>query len=412
MTEPLSKPLNILCFATYFKGGDFLRECKALGCRVTLVTKEKMLHEDWPRDSLDDVVALPNDAPPELFIDLAAHLAQKAKLDCVVALEEFDVITAALVREHLCLPGMSSSTAKTFRDKMAMAMAAKVAGIEAPDFVPLINHEEINGFMETVPPPWIVKPRSDVSAIGIRKVQTPEEVWRIVEEMNARPVLRERASYYLLARFIPGEVFHVDSITEDGKVRFAGANRYGRPPIEVAHQGGAYISQTIEHGSEDQKQLLEINRKLIKALGLKTGAAHAEFIKGADGRFYFLEIASRVGGAYIAEVLEAASGINLWREWARMEVNALRRGTTARKARRGRARKDHAGIILSLARQEWPDSSDYKDAEIVYRVKKRHHAGLIVRSAKLERVNELLGNYAARFADDFSAVMPPLERAE
>ncbi|MEP6707470.1 MAG: hypothetical protein ABJC05_08125 [Pyrinomonadaceae bacterium] len=61
MPASQSKPLNILCLATYFKGVDFLRECKAQGCRVTLVTKEKMLHEDWPRESLDDLVALPND---------------------------------------------------------------------------------------------------------------------------------------------------------------------------------------------------------------------------------------------------------------------------------------------------------------------------------------------------------------
>ena len=410
--EPQSRPLNILCLATYFKGGDFLRECKAQGCRVTLVTKEKLLHEDWPRESLDDLVAVPNDAPPELFIDLAAHLSGQAKLDRVVALEEFDVITAALVREHFCLPGMSSATAKTFRDKMAMAMAASAAGIEVPDFVPLINPEEISRFMESVPPPWIVKPRSDVSAIGIRKVQTPDDVWSIAEEMNARPILRERASYYLLARFIPGVVFHVDSIVGDGRVLFAGVNRYGRPPMEVAHQGGAYISSTIEYGSDDRKQLLERNRKLIKALGLQTGAAHAEFIKDADGGFYFLEIAARVGGAYIADVLEAASGVNLWREWARMEVGVLGRETSAGKSRRLRARTDHAGIVLSLARQEWPDTSAYDDSEIVYRLKKRHHVGLIVRATKLKRVTDLLEGYAQRFADDFSAVLPPLERAE
>jgi len=413
MPASQSKPLNILCLATYFKGGDFLRECKAQGSRVTLVTKEKMLREDWPRESLDDLVALPNDAPPELFIDFAAHLSRQAKLDRVVALEEFDVITAALVREHLCLPGMTSATAKAFRDKLAMALDARTARIDVPDFVPLINPDELAEFMDRVPPPWIVKPRSDVSAIGIRKVETPEEVWNIVEEMNARPILRERASYHLLAQFIPGEVFHVDSIVDDGKVRFAGANRYGRPPMEVAHLGGAYISHTIEYGSDDQKQLFEANRKLIKALGLETGAAHAEFIKSnADGRFYFLEIAARVGGAYIADVLEAASGINLWREWARMEVGALRRETSGDRDRRWRPRKHHAGIVLSLARQESPDTSSYDDAEIFYRVKKRHHAGLIVRAPKLARVTELLDNYAKRFADDFSAVLPPLERAE
>jgi hypothetical protein len=75
-------------------------------------------------------------------------------------------------------------------------------------------------------------------------------------------------------------------------------------------------------------------------------------------------------------------------------------------------RKDHAGIILSLAKQEFPDTSAYTDAEIVYRVKKKHHAGLIVGATMHERVSELLTNYAARFENDFIAVLPPLERPE
>src|SRR5687767_14450901 len=166
-------PQNILCLATYFKGVDFLRECKAQGSRVTLVTKEKMLGEDWPRESLHDLVALPNDASTELFIDFAAHISQKEKLDRVVALEEFDVITAALVREHLCLPGMTPAIPKAFRDKLMMALGARAAGIGVPEFVPLVNPGEISEFMHWVPPPWIIKPRSDVSAIGIRKVEKP-----------------------------------------------------------------------------------------------------------------------------------------------------------------------------------------------------------------------------------------------
>jgi len=75
-------------------------------------------------------------------------------------------------------------------------------------------------------------------------------------------------------------------------------------------------------------------------------------------------------------------------------------------------RNEYAGIVLSLSKQEAPDTSAYDDPEIVYRVKKRHHAGLIVRSSKLERVEELLTQYAGRFADDFVAVVPPLEKAE
>src|SRR4030095_15625891 len=407
MPEPEHTPLHVVCLATYFKGIDFMRECKAHGCRVILVTKEKMLQEDWPRDSLDDVMAVPNDAGPALMIDLVAFLSRQTPVDRVVALEEFDVVTAALIREHLCLPGLSSSAAKVFRDKLAMAVNSQRAGIDVPDFVPLLNLTEIDEFMERVPGPWVIKPRSDVSAIGIKKVESPAEVRAIVDEMNNRENLRERASYYVLAKFIPGEVFHVDSIVNRGNVLFAGVNQYGRPPMQVAHQGGSYISRTVRRGSPEEKTLTVINRKLIKALGLDHGATHAEFIKSdVDGKFYFLEIASRVGGAYIADVLEAATGVNIWREWARIEIS---NGAIPKRIKP--LRKEYAGIILSLAKQEHPDTSAYTDVEVVYRVKKKHHAGMIVQSPKLERVDELLNGYAIRFGTDFAATLPPVERA-
>src|SRR5437660_12079805 len=124
-----TKPLNVVCFATFFKGGDFMRECKAAGCNVILVTKEKMMHEDWPRDILDEVFALPNDAPVELSLDLVAHIATTRQPHRIVALEEFDVVVAALAREHLCMAGMSSSRANAFPAKLTMAARARDAGL-------------------------------------------------------------------------------------------------------------------------------------------------------------------------------------------------------------------------------------------------------------------------------------------
>src|SRR5258708_2162657 len=385
-----------------------MRECQAQGCKVILITKEKMLHEDWPRDVIDEIFAVPNDAPVELFLDLVSHIAKTRKPDRIVALEEFDVVIAALAREHLCLPGMSSSTAKTFRDKLAMSVRARDAGIVVPDFVPAINNEEIKEYLDRIPPPWVLKPRSDVSAIGIRKLESAAEAWSAIEELNQRESLRERASYHLISSFVPGEVFHVDSLVDKTGVVFGGVKKYGRPPLQVAHGGGAYVSQTIAHDSPEKKKLLEINRRLIKAMNLDSGATHAEFIKSeADGEFYFLEIAARVGGAYIADVLEAASGINLWREWARLEIGAASGPRLSLKPR-----KEHAGIILSLARQESPDTTAYNDPEIVNRVKKQHHQGLLIPPPKLERVSELLDDYGRRFVDDFVAVLPPMERPE
>lgn len=408
MDDQQPRTLNVVCLASYFKGGDFMQECKRHGCRVVLVTKEKFLYEDWPRESLDDIICVPNDASPDLFTYTVTQLARQMSIDRLVALEEFDVINAGLIREHLRLPGMTSSIARIFRDKLAMRCVANDAGIPVPDFVHVLNYDELRSFMSRVPPPWVMKPRAEVSALGIKKMTNDEEVWRTIDQLDMREPLRERSSFYLLERYVPGDVFHVDSLVEDGEVIFAGVNAYGRPPMDVTHGGGVFISYTLEHDSDDQAALLDLNRRLVTALGLKRGAAHAEFIKGKDdGKFYFLEIASRVGGAYIAEVLEASSGLNIWREWANIEIAG-----DGRSYQLPPARHEYGGVALSLARQEFPDTSAYSDPEIVYRVKKRHHVGLVVRSPELSRVRTLLDDYSRRFADEFVAVAPPLEKAE
>ena len=73
-------------------------------------------------------------------------------------------------------------------------------------------------------------------------------------------------------------------------------------------------------------------------------------------------------------------------------------------------REDYAGVILSLARQDDPDTSGYNDPEVVLRIKKHHHAGLVLRSSDPQKIPALLENYAQRFATEFLAVEPPREK--
>ena len=97
--------------------------------------------------------------------------------------------------------------------------------------------------------------------------------------------------------------------------------------------------------------------------------------------------------------------MNLWREWAKVEI-AGEDGTYDAQP----PRRQSAGIILSLARQEWPDTAAYADPEIVTRIRKAHHAGLIVASPDHDRVARLLEDYTTRFYGDFHASAPPPER--
>lgn len=399
---------TIVCLASYFKGQAFLRECWRQGWRVVLLTREKLRNEDWPFDSLDELLTVPDRAEPETYLHTVSEFARVHKVDSIVALEESDVITAARIREHLCLPGLDATTARLFRDKLAMRGRARELGIRQPAFVHLLNYQEVGEFSERVPPPWVVKPRADASSIGITRLHNTAEVWRVKDTLDARESLRERSAYYLLESYIEGDVYHVDALISGGQVVFAGVNRYGYPPLEITQHGGVATSFTIPYESAERKELLAINQRLLAQFGLRNGTSHAEFIKHkADGQFYFLEVAARVGGAYTAETLEAATGLNLWHEWARLEsAEALQPYQLPA------LRQDYSGLALSLARQETPDTTAYADEEIVQRVVKPWHVGLIVRSAQFARVQELLAQYERRFQMDFTASAPQQERPE
>jgi biotin carboxylase len=281
-----------------------------------------------------------------------------------------------------------------------MRMKALDRGVRVPDFVPVFNHDDLRYYLEHVPGPWVLKPRQEASAIGIRQINAAAELWPVLEQLG------DKQSSFLLEKFVPGEVYHVDSVVSESEVVFASVSKYGKPPMNVAQGGGIFTTCIIPRGGDADTGLRGINRALIAALGLVRGVAHTEFIQAhADGHFYFLECAARVGGAYINEMVETATGISLWREWARIEV-AGGDGTYKLPP----VRDEYAGVILSLARQESPDTSGYNDPEVFWRIMKHHHAGLILRSDDPQRARALLESYSRRFAEEFLAVEPPREK--
>lgn len=399
-----SQPLTILCLASYEKGAEFMRECKRHNCRVLLLTSESIASEDWPRESIDNIFLIPdvnNKWNLDDVINGVSYLARTEIIDRIVALDDFDLETAAALREHLRVPGMGETTTRYFRDKLAMRVRASEAGIPIPDFIHVLNYDTLNDYMARVSPPWLLKPRFEASATGIKKISRPDELWNAIEELG------DRQSYHILEQFVPGDIFHVDSIVSEEEVVFAAAHKYGSPPLDVAHGGGIFTTATVPHDSDDERALLELNRQILQAKGLVRGVSHTEFIKGhADSRFYFLETSARVGGANIVELVEAATGLNLWAEWAKIEV-----ARDQRDYRLPSIRKDYAGLIISLARQEHPDTSAFADDEIVWRLNKRYHAGLIVRSSNPSRISELLEEYTRRFYQDFFAMQPLPVRA-
>ncbi|MGA2806898.1 MAG: ATP-grasp domain-containing protein [Terracidiphilus sp.] len=392
---------RFLCIASYEKGQDFLRQCAELGVRPTLLTLDKLRDANWPRDAVEEVATMPAGLTREQILNTVSWMARARRYDRVIALDEFDLETAAQIREHMRIPGMGTTTSAFYRDKLAMRMGARKAGFLVPEFCRVLNYDELRAYMDRVPPPWLLKPRSEASSLGIRKIEEPEQLWRALDDLG------DRQSHFLLEQFVPGDIFHVDSILDRGAVQFSVAHQYGRPPMQVMHEGGVFTTRTVDRGSPDWRELTALNSSLAPSLGMVRGVTHAEYIRAhKDGRYYFLEIAARVGGAFIADLIEVSTGVNLWREWARLEVAFLRGETYALPG----SREDYAGSVLCLANTAEPDTSGFDAPEIVIRMKKHHHAGLIVRSGNPARVKTLLDEYSGEFARRFLASMPPPEK--
>lgn len=390
--------LTFLCLSNEFKGADFLKACKNEGNRVLLITSEKLKDKPWPHDHIDEIFYVREVKQYQMnFEDIKGGLnyfMRQNKVDRIVALDDFDVEKAAHLREHFRIPGMGETTCRHFRDKLAMRMKAQEEGLKVPPFSALFHDSDINEFIQNTPTPWVVKPRGEASATGIKKVHSGEELWEVIHGLgDDRPE-------YLVEQFKAGAVYHADALSLDGKNLFCRVSQYLNTPLEVAHGGGVFLSHTVEFGSDDDKKLQKFSKEVMKAFGMNYGASHTEFIKAdEDGEFYFLETSSRVGGAHLAEMVEASSGINLWAEWAKMET-AVANGTSYKMPR---AKKEYAGIVVSLSRFQYPDNQSFNDEEVVWRLNKDYHIGMIIKAKKRERILSLLEDYTARIFRDFHA---------
>ena len=384
-----SRPLSVLALASEFKGTEFLEECKRLGCKVSLLAESVCIDEAWPWASIDEHWQVPDLHKQPDIIHAVSYLTRGRRFDCITALDDYDVETAAQLREHLRLDGMGESAVRYFRDKLTMRTQAQREGLRVPAFVGLFHDPDVNAFLDATPAPWVLKPRSLAGSDGIRVLHQRDEVWATLERMG------DRRSHYLLEQFIEGDVYHVDSVTWDDEVVFASVSRYGTPPLAALQGRGVFTTRVLADDAPESVVLRDFNAKIQTAMKRGCGVSHTEFILGRhDQQWYFLETAARVGGGNIDRLVEAASGLHLWREAARIEVARATGGdyTLPALADGGAA----AGMIASPVGRRDVDLSLFDVPELVLRTLTGEFLVLVVRAPSYERVEALIDTFATQ----------------
>jgi hypothetical protein len=381
---------RFLCLASHEKGHDFLRQCAEMGVGVTLLTLDQNRDAGWPREALEELTTMPAGLSREQILNTVSWMARGRRFDRVVALDEHDLEAAAQIREHMRVPGMGTTTAGCYRDKLAQRVIARAFGYKVPQFCRVLNYDELRDYMARVPAPWLLRPRMDRPFAASRMVYDSEHLWRSLDDLG------DAQSYYILEQILSGDIFYVDSIVSENEVKFSVVHQGDARPLQAGQADEVLTTRTVDRDSREVKRLKAINRELAPSLGMVRGVTHAEFLRSsADGGYYFLGIGARVGGAFLDQLVEAATGINLWREWARLEIGDLRQTAYAVPD----SFEDYAGSVICPAQGPWPDLDSIADPSIVTRIRKDNHAGLIVRAATPDRVQALLEKYRTQFED-------------
>ena len=396
---------TMVCISCYYKGYDFMDECKKLGNKVILITSENLKDKPWPWHAIDEVYYMPEIEASVWNLDHLvqgfAYLMKNHQIDAVIALDDFDVEKAAMIRETYRIPGMGQTTHRYFRDKLAMRQQAKDNGISVPEFSSIFNDAKLHQFTQDVAGPWVLKPRSEASASGIIKINSADELWPAVETLG-----NERYKF-LLEAFKPGDVYHVDCLVYNKEIVFSCFSKYLSPPMKVSHEGGVFRTKTLARNSEEAMGLEKINKEVLDKFGIQNGATHSEYIRGIDGQYYFLETSSRVGGAHIPDMVEAATGVNIWREWAKLE-NALLAGE---KYAVEETRKLFSGLIVSLAKEKHSDTSDLQNEDVEKFLPIDYHIGIVYKATTEERIQERLDQAAVIVTERILNILPPKDKS-
>ena len=297
------------------------------------------------------------------IIHAVAYLARHRHIDLIVALDDFDVETAAHLREHFRLPGMGDSLARNFRDKLAMRTTARNAGLLVPEFTGVFNYDDLREFMARVSPPWLLKPRSEASSMGIKKINHADEIWPILESLG------DQQSFFLMEQFVAGDVYHVDGLVNNSKVLFSMAHKYGQPPLSVYSGGGVFLTRSLDRESDESESAGGIKQAGIKGNGVGTRARPTPNTSNRR----------RMGVCTFWKMLPVWAALTSPNASIMPQVSicggsgreSKLRTCVGRSIKLPQTHSGYAGIINCLAHQEWPDLSGYNDPEVVWRMNKK-----------------------------------------
>ena len=206
------------------------------------------------------------------------------------------VVAAAYVARELGLPGVGLEAALNCTDKARMTACAQAAGVRVPKSELASSPDQALAFGRRLAAPCVVKPVDNQSGRGVSIVQHESALAAAV----AKAFSCSRRQLALVQELVRGVEVIVDTIVCHGVVHCLGI------ATKVPYADNATVATRITYGGDDLPisvdLIIRANAQLVRALGVRQGLVHAEFLIH-DGVPVAIDVAVRGGGVHIYPVV-------------------------------------------------------------------------------------------------------------
>ena len=243
------------------------------------------------------------------FADVGAveEIARRHEVDGALTISaDRAVPVVAAVTERLGLPSIGIEVAHRMTHKIAMRRTLAEEGIPQPAFAAVRSLAEGRAAIATVGLPAVLKPVDSAGQRGIFRVDSPGDLESHLHSALAESPAREA----ILEAFVDGTEVNGIVVARDGVPSLVTLSDRLRPEGIGFGVGWIHVFPASIHS--DQLALAErAAERAVVALGLRDGIGFPQLIATADGQVSTVEVAARIPGGQMADLVRHAVGVDL-----------------------------------------------------------------------------------------------------
>ncbi len=276
-----------------------IEQARARGLRVAAVDR----NADAPGLAVADIAEVVDftDAPE------VVEAARRIGIDGVLTVSaDRAVPVVAAVAEELGLPGIGTRTARLLTNKRAMRDALGVSGLPQPPYASLRSQADVDAALRAVPFPAVLKPVDSGGQRAVFRIESRAELERDLSEAIEESPTDEA----LLEGFVDGVEMNGIVIARDGEPASITLSDRLRPPGIGFGVGWIHVYPP-SIPAEQLGLAEEVAVESVRALGLRDAIAFPQLIASPDGGVAVVEVAARIPGGQMADLVRHAVGVDL-----------------------------------------------------------------------------------------------------